>query len=258
MKNVIFMFVIIFSLVSCTKDEIVIAAQAVDNFKKFYIPEEKISPEMSEIYNGMQTCDLEVSRLAYERFANLTENEYIEYMNFLALNGAEKYDISIDTAIYILAKRIDYSKLMFKSMPNHLDFDQMKELANAISNGGLPVSLDPNQWPPISRGLYIEKSDKTKAYDCLTGGHFDIFYPSIVMEPPGKVKGESCNFLVQQMLDEGFITLKFDQSSNPKYMLRITANSNLLRILDSNFDFVNLGVNLLCPKVGKNTSTALN
>lgn len=231
MKNIVYFFVIIFSLVSCTKDETILTAQAVDNFKKYYLPVEKISPEMGEIYSGLQACNLEVSRSAYERFSSLSESQYIEYINFLAHDGSKKYGVSIDTAIYILAKRIDYSKRMFGVMPNKLSFVETRGLASAIENFGLPVMVDPNTW--IQRYHHIEMMDYVPSSDslCVTSENFLTWYNLLMkMYPPGKVEASSCNFLVQQMLDQKYITLRFDPSSD--YSLRTDVLRPIVTIFD--------------------------
>jgi len=222
--------------ISCSKEELFVNQKIEPKKIRFKMNKEDIPQKIYDIANNLQLCDSSISEEAYQDFKNLNSQEYIQYINLLAYQGIEKYNISIDSAFYILAKRIDYSLYLFNQMPNQLTPYNAMRLGNVMRNIGIPISLDPETWP--LRYFHVEKTDRIVSRDsiCMTGDNqMTFFYPNIIMID-GDVTLKSCNNTIRQFIHNQFLTAQFDASS--QYMLRIEINTSAAQIFDLNFDFI--------------------
>lgn len=221
-------------LISCTKEAVSDTNILPQDNLKYKIERSEIPPTMGVLFSHLIENKKEVSEAACVSFAALNAAEYIEYINFLAIHASEKYGISEDTALWILAKRIDYSSSLFDKMPNKLTVSEARQVGNAMQNIGLPVSVDPKTW--YNRNFMIEKTDKVILPDslCLSTDHLKtIIYPAIRM-PGGFVVASTQNALLRQLLDSQLITCRFDQQSAD--MLRIDLNLSAIYFYDFDYD----------------------
>lgn len=234
--NVFFVLAMTLWLTNCSKEQFPLTSDFKIDNSKYKLPKETIPKDVYDIHKNILSCDIEQSEAAYEKLGSLDSSKYIQYINSLAYDGLSDYDISLDTAIYILAKRIDYSRYLFNKMPNKLSILEKEKVGTVMNAIGLPISVDPETWP--SRYFHIEANDHIVGSDsiCETSSHFKtIFYPTLKIEN-GKVDISGSNFTIQQMIDKGYITAKFDPAS--QYMLRIDINLSSLHMADIDYQFV--------------------